>query len=86
MRLLKLRNCSARESRSLNLAARFLRIAKDPTLYCFWNPDNAVIDWEPCIQEIRTPLESRVRLAKVEKLIVGDGGRICEIVAQQVHW
>jgi glycine/D-amino acid oxidase-like deaminating enzyme len=67
----------SREYCCLEFAAKVLKTAKDPTLHCLWNPDNAVIDWNLCMQEIRKPLQSKIREARVEKLIVGDAGRIC---------
>lgn len=68
---------SSGEYYCLEFAARLLKTAKDPTLHCLWNADNAAIDWTPCMQEIRRPLQSKIREAKVEKLIVGDAGLIC---------
>jgi len=73
-------NPSSKEYRSLEFALRLLRTAEDPNLQCVWNEDNAVVDWNSCIQEVRRPLQSRIRDVKVERLVVGDTGRICRLV------
>lgn len=70
-------NPSSEERRTLEFLAGLLKTANDPTLHCVWNHDDAVVDWGPCIQELRKPLQSKIREIKVDKLIVGHASRIC---------
>jgi len=77
--LLSTQTLSARECRCFEFAASLLKTANDPSLCCLWNEDNAVIDWNLCIDEIRKPLRSKIRQAKVNILVVGKGGLIREI-------
>jgi glycine/D-amino acid oxidase-like deaminating enzyme len=57
-------------------AWNILNTANDPSLCCIWNEDDGVINWNPCIEEIRRPLQSMIRDKGVTRLIVGDEGWI----------
>lgn len=78
-KLLNTQTLSAREHRCFEFAASLLKTANDPSLCCLWNEDNAVIDWNPCMDDIRKPLRSKIQEAKVNRLVVGEGGLIREI-------
>lgn len=82
-KLLNTPTLSAREYRCFEFAASLLKAANetanDPSLCCLWNKDNAVIDWNPCMDEIRKPLRSKIQQAKVNRLVAGERGLIREI-------
>ena len=67
------------DRRCLEYIMRLLKTADDPKLVCVWNKDNAVVNWNQCIQNIRESLSSRIREEKVERLVADDAGRICAL-------
>ncbi|OBT60294.1 hypothetical protein VE03_10279 [Pseudogymnoascus sp. 23342-1-I1] len=64
------------ERRCLQFIANILQKADNPDIQCIWNKDNAVIDWKPCMDDVRGSLEAQIREAKIEKLVVDGKGRI----------
>ncbi|KAG4427717.1 hypothetical protein IFR05_016800 [Cadophora sp. M221] len=81
-KLLDTQTLSAREHRCFEFAASLLKTANDLSLCCLWNEDNAVIDWNRCMDEIRAPLGLKIQKAKVNRLIVGDGGLVRGILLE----
>ncbi len=64
------------EHRCLQFIANILKAVDNPNILCVWNKDNAVIDWNPCIRDIRKTLKAKIQEVKVEKLVVDGKGRI----------
>ncbi len=68
-------NLSKQDRRCLQFIANILGKVEDPEIQCIWNKDNAIIDWNPCMLEVRRRLPA-IQEATVEKLVVDGRGRI----------
>ena len=72
-------NLSKQDRRCLQFIANILgKVEEDPEIpeiQCIWNKDNAIIDWNPCMLEVRRRLPA-IQEVRVEKLVVDGKGRI----------